>query len=201
MQPRLSRRAALAAFRRWPPERASLGTPLARAQDRYLDIRPGRRFPSRHHRGDDLRRRSGCRGATVGRHHQRLQAVRLHPADRPVELSRTERQSGAAAARRLAADQRAIRADRPHEPRRRRQDHDRVPVVGYRGQRPSRRPAVFDRSQQRAPRRPHHRRRGLHPRHWREGLLRLACRLRRRDRAAPKTARSAWPSWTRTAST
>jgi len=74
---------------------------------------------------------------------------------------------------------------------RRRQGHRAVPTVGHRQRHAGGRPAIYDRHRQCAPRRPSHRRRHLRPRHRRKGLLRLARRLRRRDRLEGEASQAA----------
>ena len=114
---------------------------------------------------------------------QRFRPFDLSHSDQSDQLSRGGDQSRRAAERRRVEDgQRAIRADRPGGAAAGDKHRGAVPPVGHRDRRPGRRPAVHDRRRQRPPRRPSHRRRGVHPRHRRKGLLRFARRLRRRDR-------------------
>ena len=69
--------------------------------------------------------------------------------------------------------------------------HRAIPFVGYGDRRAGRRPAIFDRRRERAPRRAHDRRRGVLARDRREGIFRFPDRLRRRDRPEGEAAQAA----------
>ena len=89
-------------------------------------------------------------------------------------------------------NQRAVRADRAGAQARRRACHRAVPAVGRRDRRAGGGRAVHLRSRERPARRAHDCRLGVLPHHRREGLLRFARRVRRRERPegeAPQAAR------------
>ena len=142
---------------------AIAGAP-AIARGRHLCARR-REFQTGHHRGDPI-----C-GRRDRRQDQRRRLRGLRPLDLPAaaqsdQLSRKNRQSGRRARhQRLEDVSGAIRADRPGAAPGPRPRHGAVPAVGHRDRRTGRRTAIFDRRGQRAPRRPHDRRRRVLARH------------------------------------
>ena len=161
----------------------------SRGRSRCARRRTARTPDAGHHRADThrhsilprARSEARCRHLRRGRRPTSSAQGLFMPLDRASFLEQVRDVNAAP----RFPDWRSIRADAlvvgNVGPGSRRAHRRRVPPVGRDDRTPARRAALRDERAELAPRRPHHRRPGLRAADGREGVLRHACRVRRRD--------------------